>query len=175
MRLQKQLLSEQVAFDGHQLEAGWTGEDLGLQGEGIVAFIGSFQPDPQIIEPPSSWEAFRDREMLHLVVAHGHDDLEKLRLQQHLLLNVLKEKLNHRLRGDLVQRWGCDLFYESAQVSVSTTLLTVSSAIIYVGITLTGDQQNEKSWGIRQGAIDPLELAEVVMDQYIFEVENTRK
>jgi hypothetical protein len=175
MKLKSYFISEQLEFDGHQLEGHWAQESFGLQGESIVAFLGSFNPKPQTVVFPRSCELFRKRSMLHLVVEHFHADLEKLSLQQRLLAYVLKEKLNHRLKGDLVQRWGPNLFYESAQITAAASRLIASSAVIYMGVNIEGGEPKSKLWGLDEAGIDPLELAQVVMDQYVFEVEDTRR
>lgn len=175
MRLRKYLAPGQLEFDGHQLRAYWARENFGLKGENIVAFVGPFHPSPQVVKIHMPYEIFQNRRMLHLVVEHLHADPEKLHLQQRLLLCVLKDKLNHRLRGDLVQRWGQNLFHESAQITASTCLLTASSAVIYVGVNIERGKPKSKLWGLEEGGIDSLELAQVVMDQYIFEVADTRR
>lgn len=175
MRLKKYLVPGQLEFDGHQLQAHWAPESFGLEGENIVAFVGSFDPSPEIAAFPPACEIFRKRRMLHLVVEHFHADPEKLRLQQRLLVYVLKDKLNHRLKGDLVQRWGQNLFYASAQITASISLLTASSAVIYTGVNIQRGGSKSKLWGLEEGGVDPLELAQVVMDQYVFEVEDTRR
>jgi len=175
MRLKKHLVPEQLEFDGHQLDSGWARESFALDGESIVAFVGPFDPESGIVTFPSACQIFRKRRMLHLVVEHLHDDLEKLRLQQRLLLCVLKDKLDHRLKGDLVQRWDEELFHESTQITVSTSMLTTSSAVIYTGVNIQGGDSESKLWGLEDGGIDALELAQVVVDQYVFEIEGTRR
>jgi hypothetical protein len=175
MRMQKHLVSERLTFDGSQFETGWADKHFGVTGESIVAFLGPLDIISQEEGFAQSWEAFDKSEMLHLVVEHSHGDLEKLGLQHHLLISLLKEKLNHRLRGDLVQRWGQDLFYESAQITISTALLVSSSAFIYVGVCIQRRGPKSKVWGLRDGGVDARELAQVVMDQYIFEVECIRQ
>jgi hypothetical protein len=175
MKLKNYLACEQMEFSGHQLQGHWAQENFSLEGESIVAFLGPFNPRSQMVVFPQSCELFRKRKMLHLVVEHLHTDLEKLSLQQRLLVYVLKEKLNHRLKGDLIQRWGSNLFYGSAQITAAASELTASSAVIYLGVNIEGGEPKSKLWGLEEGGIDPLELAQVVMDQYVFEVEDTRR
>lgn len=175
MKLKRYLVSGQLEFNGHQLGGNWARESFDLEGESIVAFIGSFNPSPQTVAFPSSCELFQKRRMLHLVVEHQHADLEKLSLQQRLLAYVLKEKMNHRLKGDLIQRWGPNLFHESAQITAAISMLTASTAVIYMGVNIERGEPQSKLWGLEEGGIDPLELAQVVMDQYVFEVEDARQ
>ncbi len=175
MRLKKYLSMEELEFNGLQLRAHWAQESFGLQGESIIAFVGPFGPRIQNVVFPSACQPFHGKKMLHFVVEHFHADAEKVSLQQLLLIHVLKDKLNHRLKGDLIQRWGQNLFLESAQLTVAMVLLSDSSATIYTGINIQRGDPASKIWGLEQGHLDPMELAQVVMDQYIFEVEETRR
>jgi hypothetical protein len=175
MKLKNYLASEHIEFSGHQLRGNWARENFSLEGESMVAFLGPFNPRSQMEVFPPSCERFRKRRMLHLVVEHLHTDWEKLHLQQRLLVYVLKEKLNHRLKGDVIQRWGSNLFCESAQITVAASMLTATSAVIYIGVNIEGGEPECKLWGLEEGGIDPLELAQVVMDQYVFEVEDIRR
>lgn len=175
MRLKNYLVPEELEFDGQQLRGHWAQEKFGLRGENIVAFTGAFDPKPEIVTFPSPCEVFRKRKMLHLVVEHYHADPEKLRLQQRLLVNVLKDKLNHRLKGDVIQRWGANLFHASAQITITISALTTSSALIYQGVCIQQSKAKAKLWGLEDGHIDPAELAQVVMDQYVFELEDMRR
>jgi hypothetical protein len=175
MRLKNYLVRKELKFDGDQLQSRWAEETFGLKGESIVAFVGPFDPRPEIVAFAPSCEIFRKRTMLHLVVEHSHADQEKLRLQQRLLVYVLKDKLNHRLKGDLIQRWGANLFHTSAQITVTFSSLTASSALIYVATNIQMGEPESKFWGLEDGYIDPMELAQAVMDQYIFEMEDMRR
>lgn len=175
MRLKNYLVPEELEFDGQQLQGHWAQEKFGLRGESIVAFAGPFDPKPEIFTFPKPCELFRKRKMLHLVVEHYHADPEKLRLQQRLLINVLKDKLNHRLKGDVIQRWGANLFCASAQITVTMSALSSSSALIYQGVSIQKSEAKAKLWGLEDGLIDPMELAQVVMDQYVFELEDMRR
>jgi hypothetical protein len=174
MRLKKYFVHEQLEFDGQQLKAHWAQQSFGLKGESIVAFVGLYNPGREV-SLPAAFEIFRNTKLLHLVVEHLHADLEKLHLQQLLLLSVLQDKLNHRLKGDLVQRWGQNLCHESARLTASKSLLTASSALIYTGVNVHRGDPKSKLWGLEEGGIDPEELAQVVMDQYIFELEGIRR
>jgi len=175
MRLKEHWVKEQLEFDGRGLGPGWGWQRFGLKGENIVAFAGPFHPDPEALSFPQGSERLRGKRLLHLVVEHQHGDAEKARLELQLLLNILKDKLNHRLKGDIIQRWRQDLCKDAAHITASAILMTSSSAIIYVGVNITGSRSQSMLWGLEDGGIDAHELAQVVMDQYVFETESLRQ
>jgi hypothetical protein len=175
MRLNKYLVEEEITFDGRQLRPGWAVKRCGLGGEIITAFLGPFRPSGDEIAGLGDSAHFLDRPLLHFIVEHQHQNPEVLRLQQQLLLNVLKDKLNHRLKGDVVQRWSQDLCRDSAHITISALRVHPSCAMIYVGVNLGGEGNAGETWGLQDGGIDPRELAQAVMDQYIFEIESSRR
>jgi len=205
MRLQKHLISEPSIFDGSQLQPEWMDHRFGEGVEGITAFIGSFRPAADLPVLFRGGQLFQERRLLHLVVRHVHRDVEKLRLQQRLLLDVAKDKLNHRLpadpgRGDraqagivppdivhkdivnedivqpnIVQRWGSDLCRGSEHLSVSVVRMTKTGGLVYLGIREPGAAGKPPLATGNGEKLDLLELARAIMDQYIFEVNSARQ
>lgn len=185
MRLKKYLSSEPSVFDGSQLQPGWTDGQFGEGAEGIAAFIGPFQPAEDAAVSSRDEELFAGRRLLHLVVRHVHQDVEKIRLQQRLLLDVAKDKLNHRLpevqsreageRKAVVQRWGQDLRRGSQHLSVSVIRVTAAGAIIYLGIADPDLPAAQPSAAGEKTKMDLSELARAIADQYVFEIDSARQ
>jgi|GEM_PF-1687984 len=183
MRLKKDLSAEPSVFDGAQLRPEWSDGRFGEGAEGIAAFIGPFQPKAASTISSPDGELFEHRRLLHLVVRHAHQDVEKIRLQQRLLLDVAKDKLNHRLpevsgreksaAQDVVQRWGQDLRRGSQHLSVSVIRMIGSNAIIYLGIREPGTEAEPGTPG--EGGMDLRELARAIADQYVFEIDSARQ
>jgi len=104
--------------------------------------------------------------MLHFVLEHFDLDLEKAILKQKLLVSILKDKLNHRLKGDILQRWGNDIFDGDAKLTISTVTRTRVSTKIHLGINISSKNTPVKTKGLEDYGLDPLDLAQVVMNQY---------
>jgi hypothetical protein len=185
MRLKKHLPAEPSVFDGSQLQPEWADGRFGPGMEGISAFIGPFRPAASADICSPNGEIFEDRRLLHLVVRHVHQDVEKIRLQQRLLLDVAKDKMNHRLPvtfrregsepGDVVQRWGHDLRRGPQHLSVSVIRMTASGAIIYLGISRPETETEPSSETENGGGLDLSELARAIVDQYVFEIDRARQ
>jgi len=185
MRLKKHLSSEPSVFDGAQLQPEWANGLFGEGAEGIAAFIGPFRPAAGMTISDQDEEIFRDRRLLHLIVRHGHRDVEKIRLQQRLLLDVAKDKLNHRLpvmpgreegrRKDFVQRWGGDLRRGSRHLSVSAIRIDPAGAVIYLGIREPGTGEGPHRGAGTEEELDLAELGRAIADQYVFEIDCARQ
>jgi hypothetical protein len=190
MRLKKYLVTEPSVFDGSQFASQWMRKYFKEDQEGIIAFQGPFQPAGDLSISFADQELFQGCQLLHLVVRHHHRDVEKLRLQQRLLLDVAKDKLNHRLLQhpahgdmvpkdivptDIVQRWGQDLRRGAEHLSVSAVQMTTAGAMIYLGIQEPRAAEQTPLPSGQGAKLDLLELAQAIMDQYVFEVESARQ
>lgn len=170
-------VSDEVKYTGEQLRPHWTYENFDLEGDSIVAFVGPCEvgPDRMVnLVDLKKGERIYSRRMLHFIVEHFDLDLERTLLRQRLLVCILEEKINHRLRGNVVQRWGDDLFDGGWKLSASVATSTPVSTMIHVGVNVTSEGTPVKTRGLVDYGLDPKELAEAVMDQYTVEMESLR-
>jgi len=140
-----------------------------LSGDSIVGFIGPCQILPEYVtdlrEPRTKRQPGSGR-MLHLVAEHFGCDLLKTLLYQRLLLGIAKDKLNHRLGGDVLQIWGDDICDGNKRVTVSSATVNTLSGKIHLGINVEASEAK----GLKDYDLNPKELGEVIMDQYRLEV-----
>jgi hypothetical protein len=87
-------------------------------------------------------------------------------LRQKLLVDILKDKLDHRIKGDILQRWGDDLFDTDYKLTVSATVRTSVSTKIHLGVNISSRNTPVKTKGLEDYDIDPREIAQAVMNQY---------
>jgi hypothetical protein len=162
-------LEEEIAYTGEQLKPHWAFITFDLAGDSIVGFIGPYKASPEFT---SDLRESRDRVeseegmMLHLVVEHFGSDLLKILLCQRLLLGIARDKLNHRLGGDLLQIWGDDICDGSERITTSSATVNTLSGKIHLGIRT----EPSKGKGLKDYNINPRELGEVIMDQYRLEL-----
>ena len=110
--------------------------------------------------------------MLHFIVEHFDTDLEKAILRQYLLISILEEKLNNRLKDRKILRWADDLYDEDYKLTVSAVTKNIVSTKIHLGINVVPSKIKVKTRGLSHYGIDPYELAEVIITQY--RLENRR-
>ena len=161
-------VSEEIKFTGEQLLSHWAYINFNLLGDNIVGFIGPCDVEERYLVGIDHYKKktqIKSEKMLHFVVEHFDLDLEKTILKQKLLVSILKDKLNHRLKGDVVQRWGDDIFDGDAKLTISTTTRTKVSTKIHLGINITSHGTPIKTKGLEDYGLDPLDIAQVVMNQ----------
>lgn len=160
---------DEILFTGEQLSSFWAYKNYDVLGDNIVAFIGPCQVDEKYIIRIDHFKKktqIKSERMLHFLVEHFELDLEKAILRQKLLVDILKDKLNHRLKGDVLQRWGDDLFDTDSKLTVSATLRTSVSTKIHLGINISSKNIPVKAKGLEDYGIDPDDVSQAVMDQY---------
>jgi len=162
-------VSEEIKFTGEQLVSHWAYTRFDLLGDSIVSFIGPCEIQEKYLGGVDHYKKkiqIRSEKMLHFILEHFDLDLEKAILKQKLLVSILKDKLNHRLKGDVLQRWGNDIFDCDAKLTVSTVTRTKVSTKIHLGINISSKNTPVKTKGLEDYGLDPLDLAQVVMNQY---------
>jgi len=168
-----QFIEETLTYTGDQLRSHWAYEAHDIQGESIVAFRGpcdvTLEKMVDIADCKEEKIIYSD-DMLHFIVEHFDLDLEKTILKQKRLVTVLMEKLNNRLKKNVVHRLGDDLFDESRKLSVSIATLTPVSTMIHLGINISSEHTPVPTKGLNEYGVDPVELAEAVMNQYMAEL-----
>jgi hypothetical protein len=162
-------IKDEILFTGEQLGSFWAYEHFDVLGDNILAFIGPCDVDQKYLVGIDHFKKktkIKSERMLHFLVEHFDLDLEKAILRQKLLVDILKDKLNHRLNGEVLQRWGDDLFDTEFKLTVSATLRTSVSTKIHLGINVSSKNTPAKSKGLDDYGIDPHDISQAVMDQY---------
>ena len=162
-------IKEEILFTGEQLLSYWSYTHHDLPGDSILAFIGPCQVDEKYIVGIDHYlkkTQIKSERMLHFLVEHFDQELEKAILRQKLLVDIVKDKLNHRLKGDVLQRWGDDLYDTEYKLTVSATVRTPVSTKIHLGINISSQNTPVKARGLNDYGIDAHDISQAVMDQY---------
>ena len=69
-----------------------------------------------------------------------------------------------------MHRLGDDLFEGDRKLSVSIATLTPVSTMIHLGINISSEHTPVPTKGLLEYGVDPVELAEAVMNQYMAEL-----
>jgi hypothetical protein len=166
-------IPDEILFTGEQLSSFWTYKNYDILGDNIVAFIGPCDIEEKYIIGIDHFKKktqIKSERMLHFLVEHFDMDLEKAILRQKLLVGILKDKLDHRIKGEILQRWGDDLFDTDYKLTVSATARTSVSTKIHLGINIVSQNTPVKTRGLEDYGIDPHEIAHAVMHQYCLDM-----
>jgi hypothetical protein len=159
----------EIAYTGEQLRPHWAFITFELAGDSIVGFVGPYRASPEFTSDlRESKDGVESEEgtMLHLVVEHFGSDLLRILLCQRLLLGIARDKLNHRLGGDLLQIWGDDICDGNERITTCSATVSTLSGKIHLGIRI----KPTKGKGLKDYDVSPRELGEVIMDQYRLEL-----
>ncbi len=162
-------VEEELPFTGEGLKPHWAFLNYDLAGDSIVAFIGAYQVSPEYTSDLREFKKggeFKGSKLLHLIVEHFGCDLLETLLYERLLLGIAKDKLNHRLGGDILQIWGDDICDGNKRVTTSSATVNTLSGKIHLGINI----ESGEAKGLKDYHVSPRELGEVIMDQYRLEV-----
>ncbi len=171
-------IKDELRFTGEQLESHWTYNNFDITGDSIIAFTGPCELERKYIigvDHLKKKTEIRSEMMLHFLVEHFDLDLERAILRQKLLVSILKDKLNHRLKGDIFQRWGNDIFDQDFKLTVSTVTRTTVSTKIHLGINISSEKVPVKAKGLSDYGIAPDDIAEVVMNQYRLDMRRIKE
>ncbi|MCD6531961.1 DUF366 family protein [bacterium] len=172
------MVPEPMTMTIEAMKPHWALKKFDLWGDSLVVFRGpvDIKPDEIIdLKDFKSGTIFPRGEMLHFVIEHFGDNLETGILRQNILVSIAEEKLAHRI-GDArkILRWGDDLFDEDQRLSITAVAPTIVSVKIHLGICIDPDPENGFG-GISEYSLDPVELGEVIGNQYRADMRRLRE
>ena len=168
-------IKQEIAYTGAQLRSNFAYMQFGIVGDSIVAFCGPCDVKIEAmvdIEDVRAGSRIYSENMLHFIVEQYDTDLEKNVLRQVVLANIIKDLLNNILHRSAVKRVGSDLYDGDAKLSVSVATVTPISSLIHYGINISSANTPVKTRGLEDYGINPLEFADLVMKQYIQDLES---
>ena len=133
------LLEQPLKYDGTQLASLFGFRNFGLQGDSVVCFRG--ECDVALTEMVDLADV-RDNspiyseDMLHFIIEHFDNDLEKTVIRQRLLVAITKEILEKET-GCALLRSGDDLYQDKRKLSVSIATVSPVSTMIHMGLNIS--------------------------------------
>ena len=167
-RMDYLLVPDQMVMTVEAMKSHWALLKFDLWGNSMVIFKGPIKIEPKEmidLKELKRGTAFPDGDLLHFVIEHFGDDIEKGVLRQNILVNIAEEKISHRLSGRRILRWGDDLYDEDRRITLTAVATTPVSIKIHLGICITSDTE-AGFVGLSEYGLEPEELAEVVGNQY---------
>ena len=113
--------------------------------------------------------------MLHFIVEHFGCGLNEAVLRQRLLIAIMEEDLNRRLKLPQVVRKGSDLYDGKYKLTVSIASVSPVSALIHAGINISSRNTPVPTRGLGDYSIEPREFAKTILTSYAAECEGVRR
>lgn len=174
--MQSLFVPEIILYDGTQLSSLWAYRTWGIQGDSIISFRGPCRVDFKEMvdmEDVLKRSPIYSPDMLHFIVEHFDQDLEKAVLRQRLLVVIIKEILES---GQVrIKRSGDDLYINEHKLSISIATVTPVSTMIHTGLNISRESVPVKAAcllesGWEQGQLPA--LAAEICQLYINEVRD---
>jgi hypothetical protein len=168
--VKSKLLAGSHGYDGSPLDSLWAYREHGVQGDSILAFIGPCSVDVDAlvdVEDAKAGAFIYSKKMLHFIVEHFNLNLEEAILKQYLLVSIVQDELNRRLKKGRVERSGNDLYLGKAKLSVSIATLSPVSSKIHFGINIESKGTPLKTLGLADLKIPALPFAKILLKRYL--------
>ena len=171
-------IEESIDYTGEQLRSLWALERFGLQGDSIVTFVGKADVAVAALvdrRDAQDGRGIYSEQMLHFIVEHFDTDLEKAVWRQRLLICIIKEELEQRVRALRLIRRGDDLFFGDRKLTVSVATVSPLSSLIHTGVNVLAENAPVPACGLREWDLDAGQIGRLVAERYAAEVESIRK
>lgn len=177
-------IPKRIDYDGSQLASHFAYKSASLVGDSIVAFVGACDVRPEFmvdVADLASGCEIASRQMVHFIVEHFDADLERAVLRQRLLVSILQQAVNMRLResksDSFVRREGDDLFVGDRKLTVSVATASPVSCLIHLGVNIDATGAPVAAIGLSdllpRERLEP--LAADAMVRYAAECEDIRE
>lgn len=175
MRSQAYWFEKPLKYDGTQLSSLFAYRNYRVQGDSIVAFRGPCQVELKEmvdVEDVLDQAHIYSEDMLHFIIEHFDQDLEKMVLRQRLFIAIIHEMLiNEGVQG--LTRAGDDLYLVEGKLSVSIATLTRVSTMIHTGLNISSKFTPVKTISLPElGILDIKDFANKIMKAYTSEINS---
>lgn len=136
-----------TCYTGHQLSSLWAYRNFGLQGDSIVSFRGPCRVEPEEmvdVEDVVGGSSIFGPDMLHFIVEHFGEELEKGVLRQRLLIAIIKDVIGC---PGLVRK-GDDLYLGEGKLSISIATASPVSIMMHAALNVVSEGTPVKAAGL---------------------------
>ncbi|MFH0887833.1 MAG: DUF366 family protein [Planctomycetota bacterium] len=178
-------IPKRIKYNGSQLSSLWAYKNFGILGDSIVSFIGPCNIHKNMIvdvEDIRAKHKICGSLMLHFIIEHFDNDLEKTILKQRLLAVIVKDVMTSAefgVRNAEFKRIGDDLYdinskNGKAKLSISIATASPVSTMIHFAINISTKGTPVKTAGLNDYRIDPKQFALKVMRRYTEEMQTVK-
>lgn len=170
-------IEEEIKYTGNELSPHWLYRKFHLQGDAIVAFCGECEvnlSEMVDIEDVINNEPIYSKFMLNFIIEQFNIELIEGVARQRLLICIIKEALEERLKNnhEIIRR-GDDIYIDDKKLSVSIATKSPTSVLIHTGINIDPTGAPIDAIGLEFLQIHDIKgFAENVMLKYSHEIED---
>ncbi|AQS59125.1 DUF366 family protein [Desulforamulus ferrireducens] len=170
-------VEQPLTYDGRQLSSLFAFRNFGLQGDSVVIFRGGCQVALTEMVDLADVRAnapIYSEDMLHFIIEHFEQDLEKTVIRQRLLIAIIKDVLQDKTGSQLTRR-GDDLYLGTNKLSVSIATASPVSTMIHTGLNISSQNTPVPTVGLADLGLkegDILSLGRSIAEAYVAETNS---
>ena len=175
--MKNKFIENEIKYTGEELAPHWIYKNFHMQGDAMVAFCGECEvklTEMVDIEDVINDEPIYSKCMLSFIVEHFNIGLVEGVIRQRLLICIIKEALESRLKNKFeIIRSGDDIFVNGKKLSVSIATKSLTSILIHVGLNIDPTGAPVEAIGLNQfGISDVKGFAKEIMSKYSHEIDD---
>lgn len=166
-------------YNGTQLSSLYAFRNLGLQGDSIICFRGTCNVElTELVDLADVRDnaPIYSEDMLHFIIEHFDNDLEKTVIRQRLLIAIIKEIIENKT-GYILKRRGDDLYLNKLKLSVSIATVSPVSTMIHTGLNISSHNTPVPTISLNDLGIENnqiLSVGEIIAQAYSEEMSSIR-
>lgn len=174
--MKSKFIEKTINYDGSQLRSHFIFENFGIPGDAVISFVGACEVSGNMVDldDKRKKEFIFSESMLHFLVEHFDENLEKAVLKKRLLISIINEEVSCAAKKNLLMRSGNGLYFGKNKFNVAVATKSCISTLIHVGINISSRNTPVPVIALNDMKINPKELAKIVMNRYIDEINSVK-
>ena len=174
--MKSRFANKSIDYDGSQLCSHFSYENYGLHGDSIVSFIGACDVNEHMVdlEDKLKSEFIHSDLMLHFIIEHFDDDLEKAFLRKRILISIILEEINKLTKKRGLIRNNNGIYLNDKKLTVAIAAKSPVSTLIHAGINISSKNTPVKTIGLEDLGVNAKILSKEVMKRYCEEIGSVR-
>ncbi len=173
--MKTKFISKALNYDGSQLRSHFAFESFNIVGDSIVSFIGGCEVSSHMVDlaDKKKNEFIYSEKMLHFIIEHFDDDLEKAILRKRLLICVIHEELS-KLSKKIFIRKDNGIYFGNKKLTVAIATKSGVSTLIHIALNISSKNTPVKTISLNDLNISAGAFAKTILKRYLDEINSIK-
>ena len=178
--MKNKFIDKKIDYTGQQLRSHYIFEAFGIEGDAIISFVGACDVEDHMVDLSDKVkkEFIKSDKMLHFLIEHFDNDLEKAILRKRLLVAVIMEEIRRNtieIHRNTLSRKENGIYSGKKKLSVAVATASPVSTLIHIGLNISSKNTPVETIGLEDLVIEPKKLALDVIELYCKEIGSIRQ
>ena len=169
-------INKEIDYTGEQLCSHFIQNTTGFFGDAIIAFKGACKVDNYMVDLSDRMKRkfIYSESMLHFLIEHFDDDLEKTIIRKRLLISIMLEEIRKMTNMKDVERRENGIYIEGKKLTVAVATKSLVSTLIHAGLNIFSANTPIKTSCLSDLGIDYKKFAVIIMKKYCEEMDSVK-